>query len=320
MSYHRDNEAAGVGRTVSAMILEAPLFAIAPTDGSWFSFHREMPPGRVVNFWTPTPWGMRRMEAGQRFYFLLKAPIRKVGGYGTFVRYAEMSAWKAWEEYGTGNGVSSRDELVGRVRAFRAKNSKGGTGGEDPDIGCIELADAVFLDEGAYVDPAACGHAFPPQVVMWKSFPGVDGIAARLGSTGGTGAFALVDGVAARRTVVRKDRKGQSAFRQMVLRNYGHRCCILGGMPVELLEAAHIQPYVDERSNHPQNGLCLRVDLHRLFDEGLISVTLAGTVAVSARLAGTEYERLEGLAITLPVEEEKRPSSVALAFQRGNAR
>ena len=56
---------------------------------------------------------------------------------------------------------------------------------------------------------------------------------------------------------------------------------------MELLEAAHIQPYIDERSNHPQNGLCLRVDLHRLFDEGLISVTSRNTVAVSDHLAGT---------------------------------
>ena len=40
--------------------------------------------GRFVNFWTPTPWGVKGLRKGDRLYFMLKAPVRKIGGYGIF--------------------------------------------------------------------------------------------------------------------------------------------------------------------------------------------------------------------------------------------
>src|SRR5271155_3471993 len=42
--------------------------------------------------------------------------------------------------------------------------------------------------------------------------------------------------------------------------------------PDRLLEAAHISPYRGLQSNHPQNGLLLRADLHSLFDLGMLAV------------------------------------------------
>lgn len=84
------------------------MFAIAPTDLDWFERMRSGPVGRVVNFWTPTPWGVRGLHTGDRLYFMLKAPIRKIGGYGTFTRYVDMSASTAWQTYGLGNGVDSQ--------------------------------------------------------------------------------------------------------------------------------------------------------------------------------------------------------------------
>jgi putative restriction endonuclease len=83
-----------------------------------------------------------------------------------------------------------------------------------------------------------------------------------------------------------------------------------------LLEAAHIQPYVDERSNHPQNGLCLRVDLHRLFDEGLLAVSDEFALQVSPKLFGTSYAALEGRKIWVPEDPNLRPSFQALAAHR----
>ena len=40
---------------------------------------------------------------------------------------------------------------------------------------------------------------------------------------------------------------------------------------LEVLEACHIQDYKNDKSNHHQNGLLLRVDLHKLYDNGLLS-------------------------------------------------
>ncbi|MCC4241748.1 HNH endonuclease [Thalassospira povalilytica] len=292
------------------------MFAIAPTDLSWFAHMQNEVSGRVVNFWTPTPWRIKGLQTNDRLYFMLKAPIRRIGGYATFVRYVEMTATEAWSNYGLGNGVSSQHELIGRIKAFANKRSKSFTASDDPLIGCIELADIVTLDEERFIDPTECGHLFPKEVVKLKYFHEEDRISASLGTGKATTPFTIVSATASHKHMRRKDRKGLATFRQQILRNYGYRCCILGESIVELLEAAHIQTYVDERSNHPQNGICLRVDLHRLFDEGLISITNEYTVQVSPKLADTSYATLDGKAISLPSEPSAYPSVEALTYQR----
>jgi putative restriction endonuclease len=296
------------------------MFAIATTDLDWFFDLRAGATGRVVNFWTPTPWHVKGLHLGDRLYFMLKAPIRKIGGFGLFVRYSDMTAEKAWTTYGLGNGVPSREALVSKINWFATKRSKGYTPSSDPHIGCIELSDVVTLDDKGFVAPEDYGHLFANQVVKLKYFAEPDRLSpiirTVLGLSPETKPFALVNGPAQRLLTTRKDRKGQSAFRQEVLRNYGYRCCAVGEPVVELLEAAHIQPYVDERSNHPQNGLCLRVDLHRLFDEGLLALSDDHKLQVSAKLKDTSYEELDGKLIAPPTNPEALPSPEALAAHR----
>ena len=146
----------------------------------------------------------------------------------------------------------------------------------------------VTLDDERFITPEQCGHSFPNQVVDLKDFDAFDGIAARIDiDITATTPFATVTGDPTRKPVMRKIENGQPISRQQILRNYDYRCCISEDGLGELLEAAHIQPYIDERSNHPQNRLCLRVDLHRLLDAGLITITDDFMVRVSKRLAGT---------------------------------
>ena len=248
---------------------------------------------------------------------MLKSPIRKIGGYGEFVRYTDMTASNAWSTYGLGNGVDSRDELVAKIERFAEKRSKSFVATDNPLIGCIELTDVVTLDNERFLGPEECGHIFPKQVVKLKYFNEVDEIANKLGRTGvAVAQFALVSGAASRKPTLRKDRKGQSIFRNEILKNYCHRCCVTNEGVVELLEAAHIQPFVDERSNHPQNGLCLRVDLHRLFDEGLIAISDQNTVVTSDNLKGTTYAALNGVALRLPAGSQNCPSKDALRFHK----
>ncbi len=127
-----------------------------------------------------------------------------------------------------------------------------------------------------------------------------------------------MNGVAARKVTSEKDRLGQSEFRQAVLRSYGQRCCVTAVSVVELLEAAHIQPYIDARSNHVQNGLAMRVDIHRLFDEGLVSISEDGTLMVSSRLSGTSYASLAGRKVRQPLASSQAPSRLALDYHRTN--
>ena len=100
------------------------MFAIAPTDRDWFERIRAGPIDRIVNFWTPTPWGVTGLHTGDRLYFLLKAPTRKVGGYGSFIRYVDATAAEAWEMYGLSNGVDSETELMEKVSYFARRRSQ----------------------------------------------------------------------------------------------------------------------------------------------------------------------------------------------------
>ncbi|MCV9944914.1 HNH endonuclease [Rhizobium sp. BT-175] len=292
------------------------MFAIANTDLEWFDRLRAHPVPQVINFWTPTPWGLQGLSPDDRFYFMLKAPVRKIGGYGLFVSYTESTASAAWDLYGTANGVDSRERLIARIKNFASKRSTAAIA-SDPVIGCISLRAAVFLQENEFVSSYSVGHSFPKEVVKYKYFSATDMLAPALGvSPASTSPFALVTGVGKRQIVSRKERKGQSQFRQMVLANYGYRCSITSEAIPEVLEASHIQPYIDARSDHPQNGLCLRADLHHLFDGGMITIGADMRLQVSSRLVGSSYEGLGGQRVRLPSAPADHPSPTALHFHR----
>ncbi|QOY63692.1 HNH endonuclease [Lysobacter sp. H21R4] len=108
-------------------------------------------------------------------------------------------------------------------------------------------------------------------------------------------------------------RPHQPAFREALIRAYGPQCCITGSSVVEALEAAHISAYRGERSNHLQNGLLLRADLHNLFDRFMFSVHPESLlVKLSARLLyEPSYQKLEGKKL-LTESSAIRPSRRAL--------
>ncbi|WP_346797980.1 HNH endonuclease signature motif containing protein [Halomonas sp. Bachu 37] len=57
-----------------------------------------------------------------------------------------------------------------------------------------------------------------------------------------------------------------------MLANFDDTCCVTGCREDLVLEAVHISRYTGPHSNHPANGLCLRVDIHRLFDSFRIAI------------------------------------------------
>lgn len=67
-------------------------------------------------------------------------------------------------------------------------------------------------------------------------------------------------------------RRGQKKFRDAVREMYGDKCVITGCEILDILEAAHINPYKGEKDNHVTNGLLLRADIHTLFDLDLIGI------------------------------------------------
>jgi putative restriction endonuclease len=293
------------------------MFAVVLTDRRLLENLRASALGEVINFWTPTPWNIRGLRSGNRVYFLLKSPIRKIAGHAEFKRYLNMRASDAWDAYGLGNGVASFSELVALVDHFAGMNSKRYSSIPDPEIGCIELTNSVFYHDDAFIDPQVVGLSIPSKVVKIKYFKEADPIDATEPSVG-AGSFSLVTGVSARKMSLRTSRVRASAFRREILANYANRCCITGVALQELLEASHIQPYINENSNHPQNGLCLRVDLHCLFDAGLIALDDNFNVILSRKLSNTPYKVFAGKQIKLPRDCLVQPAHCALDFHRSS--
>lgn len=118
-----------------------------------------------------------------------------------------------------------------------------------------------------------------------------------------------------RASVVR--RRGQAAFRRKLIAAYGGRCAVTGTDVLPALDAAHISPYAGPASDHIENGLLLRADIHALFDLGLFAIdppTMRCLLDTS--LASTAYADLKGRKLRLPADDSKRPSPMALEGHR----
>ncbi|MNH00702.1 hypothetical protein D3C87_467110 [compost metagenome] len=111
-------------------------------------------------------------------------------------------------------------------------------------------------------------------------------------------------------------RQGQPKFRKDLLKAYNYQCAISGCGIQPILEAAHILPYKGKETNHVQNGILLRADLHTLFDLQLISIDpLTKIVSVDASLKNSEYNIYNGIKLNLPMELDLQPSKEALILR-----
>lgn len=108
-------------------------------------------------------------------------------------------------------------------------------------------------------------------------------------------------------------RRGQQAFREALIQRYEGRCLVTGCDVVAVLEAAHIVPYQGAATNHPENGLLLRADIHTLFDLGLLAVDEDFRVVVHPSMRVTTHGEFHGRPLLLPEDSALWPSRGALA-------
>ena len=112
-----------------------------------------------------------------------------------------------------------------------------------------------------------------------------------------------------------KQRVDQKHFRGMMLDQYGS-CCITGIGNKELLIAAHIIPWSQEKSErlNPQNGLMLNALHDKAFEVGLITIGSDYRVKNSSEIINTEimfvrdfFNEFNNKKINLP---NKNPPSI----------
>lgn len=77
------------------------------------------------------------------------------------------------------------------------------------------------------------------------------------------------------------ERPYQNVFRKNILTVFGSSCIVTGVSIENVLEAAHIKPveYKGDDSHH--NGLCLRSDIHQLFDSNNLRILPSGALILS---------------------------------------
>jgi len=109
-----------------------------------------------------------------------------------------------------------------------------------------------------------------------------------------------------------KKRLRQSKFRKELLEAYDNTCAVTGSTVIELLEAAHIQPYSGIHTSVVSNGILLRSDIHDLFDlqkdgKRLINISADYKIEVHSSLEGSEYWDHNGKDLRLPKEQNDHP-------------
>jgi putative restriction endonuclease len=113
--------------------------------------------------------------------------------------------------------------------------------------------------------------------------------------------------------ILTKVRLGQGAFRVMVTDAYSRRCAITGEKTLPVLEAAHIKPYAKSGPHFVSNGLLLRSDMHKLFDNGYLTITKDLQIVVSKKIKeefenGKEYYKYHGQHLAfIPKTEINQP-------------
>jgi len=290
---------------------------IGVTDDQWFRFLRNQPGIDEVNFWQPGgSAAFRALEPGELFLFKLHSPQNFIVGGGIFLEHVRFPYRFVWEAFKEKNGASTLDEMKRRIEKLRRAPV-----GPNDQIGCILLGQPFFFDEFQWI-PAPADFAL--NIVQGKTY-GLESatgrelwekVSQRLRATKvwelGEGAREEVERPVYGDPVLVRPRLGQGSFRILTADNYERRCAVTGEKALPVLDAAHIQPVARGGQHRLANGLLLRTDVHRLFDDGYVTVTPDGRFQVSSRLKsdfdnGEPYMPHHGQKIWMPGDPVSQP-------------
>src|SRR5262245_56709320 len=124
-------------------------FFVAVTDYDWFQLHAAKASVDEVNFWRPSPdASFKAVQMGEPFLFELHAPRHYIVGGGFFTKFLTLPVSLAWEAFGEGNGARSLEEVKRGISKYRRTPI---SAFDDPNIGCIILAEPFFFREDEWI-------------------------------------------------------------------------------------------------------------------------------------------------------------------------
>jgi putative restriction endonuclease len=311
------------------VVLDAMRLYVAVTDNDWFALHASKSEVDEVNFWRPSPEaGFNVLQPGELLLFKLKSPNDAIAGGGFFTRFLQLPINMAWDTFREGNGVESLPEFRSRIACIRNVPM---LPADNPTVGCIMLAEPFFWPQSNWIPrppefklSTQAGKGFEsetgPGKVLW------DAVCERLQQSPairleeGTAAAAAIQSGGFGKPQLVHPRLGQGLFRILVTDAYSRRCAITGERTLPVLEAAHIKPYSLVMRHEVSNGVLLRADLHKLFDEGYLTVDpKERRIVVSNRIKeefenGKDYYKLEGQPLREPLEQWAKPLTENLEY------
>ena len=108
-------------------------------------------------------------------------------------------------------------------------------------------------------------------------------------------------------------RQGQGKFRRILIDAYNGSCAISGESTLEVLDAAHINPYEGKKTNTVNNGLLIRTDFHNLFDFNLLAINPNDYIIHIHKLVDSDYyQSISGSKLMLPKDKRLWPELKAL--------
>lgn len=309
-------------------------FYVGVTDTEWYHYLRYHNP-EDINFWQPgRNTGFRAIERGAPFLFKMKYPANAISGVGFFISHASLPLSLVWETFENRNGCDTFRDFRASIMQYRSKK---GQVERDPVIGCIVLTDPVFFNDEDWI---AAPENWSKNIVtgkkyftdehygkeLWKK---VDDLLLKYQfyQKEIKESDALVaDGNLSNRygKYITKVRIGQGSFRLLVTEAYSRRCAVTGEKTLPVLEAAHIKPYAESGPHVIKNGMLLRSDLHKLFDNGYLTVSPDYHIEVSSRIKekyenGREYYRYHGnTPAVLPGIDKEKPGTGYLQWHNEN--
>ncbi len=222
------------------------------------------------------------------------------------------------------NGAPDYETFERSVSSIRKRISDDDGPRPNALIGCVVLSSPFFFEPGEYVAVPPDWHAnivsgkgydlnAPLGAELWSAVHGRLVTRLALGGLPPPAPFSPMLGKP--RLIV--PRLGQGGFRLAVMDAYGRRCAVTGERTLPVVEAAHIRPFAEVQEHQITNGIALRSDIHRLYDQGYVTVDSAKRFRVSRAIRedfenGRDYYALHGSTIRLPEVATNHPNTESL--------
>lgn len=280
------------------------------TDPDWYRFlsnHTELD---EINFWRPGVKSMN-MTKGTPWLFLIRG-TNEIWGCAYFSTFDYRPIGLAWDTFGLANGFDDFTTFLRKIAKLSglAENAVG-------DIGCAVLSNPEYFDTP--IDYGQFGRVYGPITSFDARSPEGGRLRAELVQSQRRGGVSPLIPSGLGKAVLVVPRLGQATFRIELEKQYQMRCAITGERTRPVLDAAHIKPYSIVKEHSLSNGLLLRKDIHKLFDDGYVTVTPDRRFRVSKAIReefenGRDYYALNGTQVRETISVDARPAEEYLEW------